>query len=89
MFLSQKGLFMKNARFITVKEISDNLGCNVNYVYDLIAIGLIKNFKVGRGYKIMRVWYEEFLVYAETHDLPSYETARLQAVAARKERSAA
>ena len=89
MFLSQKGLFMKNARFITVKEISDNLGCNVNYVYDLIAIGLIRSIRQGRAYKIMRVWYEEFLVYAETHDLPSYETARLQAVAARKERSAA
>ena len=76
------------SRFINVKEIKEDLGFNYNYVYDLLTLGYIKNFKVGRNYRILRKDYEEFLEKLQNQKLPSYEELRKRAVAARRERSA-
>ncbi len=77
----------KMSRYITVKEMAKDYGCNENYIYDLLAVGYIRNSKVGRNYRVLRKDYEEFL--EKCLDLPPYEELRKRAVAARKERRAA
>lgn len=79
---------LKNSKtFITVEEIKADLGTNENYIYDLLALQIIRNFKVGRAFRIKRESYEEFLNYCETHDLPGYEKLRNKAVIARAKRN--
>ncbi|MBQ8979987.1 MAG: excisionase family DNA-binding protein [Eubacterium sp.] len=75
--------------FITVAEIAADLGVNKNYVYDLIELGYIKSFKIGRNFRIKMSSYEEFLTYTDSNDLPSYEQARFAAERIRKRRSKA
>ncbi len=79
---------LKNSKtFITVEEIHNDLGTNKNYIYDLLAMQMIRNFKVGKTFRIKREAYEEFLEYCETHDLPGYEELRKKAVIARAKRN--
>lgn len=73
-------------KFITVAEIADDLGVNKNYVYDLIELGIIKSFKIGRNFRIKMSSYEEFLTYTDSNYLPSYEQARFAAEKIRNER---
>jgi len=76
----------KMSIYITVKEMAKIYGCNENYIYDLMAVGYIRNSRKGRGYRVLRKDFEEFL--EKRLDLPSYEELRKRAVAARRERSA-
>lgn len=56
----------------TVKEVSEILKCNVDYVHKLRKAGLIKFMKLG-SYKVRRTELERFLEASEGYDLTNPE----------------
>lgn len=75
--------------FLTVQEIADDLGTNVNYVYDLIACDKIDHIQIGRSYKIKKQWYDDFLENYKNKELPHYKELEIEARKARKLKEAA
>lgn len=73
--------------FITPQEIAEDLGCNINYVYNLITCEYICSFKLGRVYKIRREWYDDFLnEMATMKQIPGYNELEIQAYKIRQNR---
>lgn len=56
----------------TVKEVSEILKCNVDYVHRLRKSGLLKFMKLG-SYKVRKTELERFIAEAEGFDLTDPE----------------
>ena len=52
----------------TVKEVSEILKCNVDYVHKLRRAGVLKFMKLG-SYKVRQAELERFLAEAEGYDI--------------------
>lgn len=57
---------------LTVKEVSEVLKCNIDYVHRLRKTGLLKFIKLG-SYKVRKTELERFLEEYEGYDLTNPE----------------
>lgn len=74
----------KSNSFLTVNEIADDMGVNINYIYDLIATDRISHIRIGKTFKIHVKWYLEFLETCKNTSLPTYQKLQKEAFMARK-----
>jgi excisionase family DNA binding protein len=68
------------SRLLLVAEVAERLRCSISMVYDHIAQGRLKAYKVGgsKGYRVSEAQLEEFLRTSETQ--PPAEEAPLRHV---------
>lgn len=52
---------MNDYDFLTITEVADELGIGINSAYQLLKENRIRNFKIGKKYKVTRGALKEFI----------------------------